>query len=255
MTKNYKTKANRVGNTSLAALGLRIIDTVEKSGIDEARSSKQFLVLKEVNNRYQLAIVPGDNKTVQNQIRTLFIERKTEFLDMYDYTEGQTKSPVPEVKNAAEAVFKELNKFGRVYDRVKIADQSVQYIRIIENLKKPELQTSITKISLTEKLAGLDQTQLDYESVYLGKGNNNAASVAPSNLRKEMQNAVKTYVEELKWLTNTYETAEWQALYTNVEQRFNEVNVSLTRKKTGTTADNTNSTSPTTETPVTNPIA
>ena len=39
---NIKTKANRVGNTSLAALGERIISTVVKSGIGEATSSKQY---------------------------------------------------------------------------------------------------------------------------------------------------------------------------------------------------------------------
>src|SRR5665647_1090898 len=127
----YKSKANRVGNLSLAALGLRIIDTVEKSGIDEARSSKQFLILKEVNGRYQVAIIPGDNKEVQNSIQALFIERKTVFVDTYDYVQGQTKSPIPDIKAAAGIVFRELNKFGCTFYKVKIADQSVQYIRII----------------------------------------------------------------------------------------------------------------------------
>ena len=238
---SYKTKANRVGNTSLAALGLRIIDTVEKSGIDEALSSKQFLVLKEVNGRYQIAIVPGDSKEIANNIQALFNERKSVFVDAYDYVQGQTKSPIPEVKAAAVLVFKELNRFGRSFYGVKIADQSVQYIRIIENLKKPELQPAVTNISLEEKLAHLDQIQLDYEALYLGKGNSDSTNVAPSNLRKEMQQAVKMYVEELKWLANTHDTPEWQTLYSNVEQRFNEVNVSLTRKKSETT---TNSAAP-----------
>jgi len=246
----YKSKANRVGNVSLAALGLRIIDTVEKSGIDEARSSKQFLILKEVNGRYQFAIVPGDSKEVQNRIQALFSERKMMFVDVYDYVQGQTKSPISDVKEAAGIVFRELNKFGRNFYRVKIADQSVQYIRIIENLKKPELQPAITKISLGDKLSNIDQIQLDYESLYLGKGNSDSANVAPSNIRKEMQEAVKLYLEELRWLTNTNETVQWQTLYRNVEQRFNEVNVSLTRKKTDTTTDSTTATT-TSTTPAT----
>lgn len=239
----YKSKANRIGNLSLAALGLRIIDTVEKSGIDEAQSSKQFLILKEVNGRYQFAIIPGNSKEVQNSIQGLYSERKTVFVDTYDYVQGLTKSPIPDVKAAAGIVFRELNKFGRTFYKVKIADQSVQYIRIIENMKKPEFQPAITKISLGDKLSHLDQIQLDYESLYLGKGNSDSTNIAPSYLRKEMQKSVKLYLEELRWLANTNETVEWQTLYRNVEQRFNEVNVSVTRKKTETNTDSTTTTS------------
>jgi len=107
----------------------------------------------------------------------------------------------------------------------------VRYIRVIEGLKKPDIVADVTKIMLTAKVAQLDQLQLDYEDLYLNRGNNSSVKVAPSSLRKEMQDAVKLYVEELKWLTNTNNTEEWRALYRNVEQRFSEVNVSATRKK------------------------
>ena len=94
----YKTKASRVGNTSLAALGERIISTVVKSGIDEARSSKQYVLLEEVNNRYQQAIMPDDAKQLSENISFLFNQRNQLFLEMYDYVNGQTKSPDPETK-------------------------------------------------------------------------------------------------------------------------------------------------------------
>jgi len=227
----YKSKANRVGNISLAALGVRIIDTVAKSGIDQATSSKQFLVLQEVNSRYQASIVPGDAKQVSDSINALFKSRRILFDDMYEYVKGLTKSPSPEMKEAALLVFERLNKYGRSYSRVQIADQSVKYIRVIEGLKKPDIAAAVTKIMLTDKVAQLDQLQLDYEDLYLNRGNNSTVRVAPSSLRKEMQETVKLYVEELRWLTNTYDTEAWRALYRNVEQRFNEVNVSATRKK------------------------
>jgi len=227
----YKSKANRVGNISLAALGVRIIDTVAKSGIDQATSSKQFIALQEVNSRYQASIVPGDAKQVSDSIKVLFKSRRVLFDEMYEYVKGQTKSPSPEMKEAALLVFERLNKYGRSYSQAQIADQSVKYIRVIEGLKKSDIAAAVTKIMLTAKVAQLDQLQLDYEDLYLNRGNNSAVRVAPSSLRKEMQETVKLYVEELRWLTNTYDTEEWRALYRNVEQRFSEVNVSNTRKK------------------------
>ncbi len=243
----YKTKASRVGNTSLAALGERIISTVVKSGIDEARSSKQYVLLEEVNNRYQQAIMPDDAKQLSENISFLFNQRNQLFLEMYDYVNGQTKSPDPETRQAAAKVFQVLNKYGRGLTSVKIADLSVQFIRIIEALKKAELVPAVTKIILAGMLAEFEQLQLDYEDLYLGRGNDSTVRVAPSSLRKEMENAVKLYVEELKWLANGADTEAWHTLYRNVEQRFNEVNVSATRKKADIATDSTNTTS-TTET-------
>ncbi len=228
---NIKTKANRVGTVSLATLGKRVVETVVKSGIDEATASKQFVNLVSVNDRYQLAVLPGKNSPESEYVKSLFKARKTLFTDIYDYVEGNLKSPQTDVKNAAELIFKQLSKYGRNFRGVKIADQSLIYIRVIEGLKKPELATALNKIVLTEKVTQFDELQHNYEEVYLNKGNVSSTKVAPSNIRSEMQNALKLYVEELKWLVNTYETEAWKTLQKNVEQRFSEVNVTVTRRK------------------------
>jgi Family of unknown function (DUF6261) len=239
---NIKTKANRVGTVSLAALGERIISTVVKSGIDEAQSSKQFLVMQEVNGRYQAAIVPDEQKELSDRIKDLFISRRTFFDDIFEYVKGQTKSPSPDVRDAALRVFSQLNKYGRSYSRVLIADQSVQYIRVIEGLKRSDIAPAVNKLLLTAKVAQFDQLQRDYEDLYLNRGDTSKARVAPSSLRKEMQNAVKMYVEELKWLTNTNDTAEWNTLYQNIEQRFSELTVKTSHKKAAKPAANASTT-------------
>ncbi len=229
--QNFKTKANRVGTQSLAMLALRIIETVIKSAIQEARISKQFLILEEVNSRYQIAVEPA-SKEVSEAIKALFNERKTLFGDIFDYLEGLLKSPDLDMKAAGTLLFGVLNKFGKSYGSFKIADQSLRYIRIIEALKRPEYTAALIKTSLTDKLAQFDELQLSYEDLYMGSGNDSAARIAPSNLRREMEVAIKMYVDELKWLANAAGTEAWNTLYMNVEQRFNEVNVSLVRKKT-----------------------
>lgn len=227
----YKSKANRIGILSLAALALRIIDTVIKSGIEAARNSKQFLNLIEVNGRYQKAIEPRNEKQVSEQIKELFAQRYNLFIEIFDYVDGQTKSPDAAVKAAALLVFELLNKYGRNFRNLKIADQSIIFIRIIESLKKHEMEAPIVKILLTDKLAELDQVQLDYENRYLGKGNSLSSKVAPSSLRREMEDAIKLYVDELNWMTKSMDTVEMQTLYSNVNQRFAEVTVTATRKK------------------------
>ena len=93
------------------------------------------------------------------------------------------------------------------------------------------------KTLLTEKIATLDQVQLDYEDMYMGSGNSKSAKVAPSNIRKEMEGAIKLYIDEVHWMANRMETESWTMLYKNLEQRFNEVNVSVTKQKPDNTAD------------------
>ena len=237
-----KSKASRIGNLSLAALAQRIIDTVIKSGIELARTSKQFLHLVAVNNTYQKSIEPGNEKQISERIKDLFAQRFNLFTDIFDYVEGQTKSPDEDVKAAALLVISQLNKYGRNFNKLKIADQSIHYIRIIESLKRPEMEASVSKILLTAKLAQLDQIQLDYEDQYLGRGNSISTKVFPTSLRKEMENAIKLYVDELNWLAKSSDLSEMYTLYDNVAQRFAEVNVTASRKKPVTPANASNST-------------
>jgi len=233
----FKTKTNRINNESSAMLALRMIETVNKSGIQDAIVCKAFSDLCEVNDRYQLAIEPGTSKQVSQSITNKYKERNILFYKTYDYLNGLLNSPELDQKAAATLLFEQVNKFGRSFGRYRLADQSLRYIRIIDNLKRPEFQEALRITSLTNILSQLDQVQLDYEELYTGRGNTNATKVAPSILRKELNDAIKLYMDEVNWMATRTATSEWLTLRTNLEQRFLEVNVTSTRKTTATTAD------------------
>ena len=226
----YKSKANKIGNQSLAILGLRIIDTVIKSGIEEAKTSKKFTILLEVNSRYHFATVPGDEKQISDSINSMFSERKSMFNDIYTYLEGLLKSPDSEMSEAANLLFPVINKFGKSFHGIKIADQSLQYIQIIDSLKATELAPALTKTKLTEKVNAFYKLQQDYEDLYMGRGNDSSIKIAPSNLRKEMESAIKAHFDEVHWMASNYETEPWLTLCKNIEKRFEEVNASMQRQ-------------------------
>ena len=228
---NIKSKANKVGTIALAALSVRVIDTVMKSGIVEATHSKQFVNLLGLNSRYQVAITPNGRLQKSEGLKQLFKLRNKTFVDIYGYVDGQTKSPLADVKLAADKVFVVLNKYGRKISKARIADLTIRYIRIIDLLKMAEMEEALTKISLTDKLAEFESIQISYEELYMELGNEFSERDTPTSLRKEMQNAVKTYADELKWLANNQDTDDWKTLYANVEQRFNEMTVSQSHKK------------------------
>lgn len=89
----YKSKTNRINNESGAILALRIIDTVTKSGIEDALTSKSFTQLVDINSRYQIAIEPSNDEQIKLAIKNLFNNRGTTFSEIHSYTEGMLNSP------------------------------------------------------------------------------------------------------------------------------------------------------------------
>lgn len=227
---NYKTKINRISNDSRAMLALRIIDTVNKSAIEAARQSKLFLQLVGVNQRYQVAIAPGNSRQVRLAIEVLHKQREDLFEETYGYLEGLLNSPDPEMKAAATLLWGYINMFGRNPGNTKVAGQSLRYIRIIEALKRPECAGALATTKLTERIGMLDQLQLDYEELYMGRGNDSAARVAPTRLTNEMNKSIKLYMDEVHLMAAGEQTDEWDALKANLLQRFDEVKVTPRRQ-------------------------
>ena len=230
-----KTKASKVGIESLGALGIRVIDTVNESDVELATSTKQFLELVEVNNRYQEALEPVNQKEVSDVIVALFEQRNVLFGAMYVYVKGLLNSPDVAMQAAAKQIFDHLNKYGRNFSRFKLSDQTLHYNHIVESLKKAEYQPALVKTLLVTKVAELDQLHLDYESLYRKRGNSSVGYVAPTYLRIEMEKAVKLYLDEVRWMASQTKTEAWITLSLNVEKRFLELNPTIIRK--GKTAE------------------
>lgn len=238
----YKSKTNKINNESRAMLALRIIDTVNKSGIADAKVSNAFVQLEELNARYQMAIEPGTAKQVSQSITDKYKERSALFVEMFDYLNGLQNSPDADMKAAAALLFEQISKYGKSFSSYRLADQSLRYIRIIESLKMPEYAAALTKTLLTDKLTLLNQMQLDYEELYMGRGNTFATKVAPSNLSKELNDAIKLYMDEVNWMANRTNTEAWNTLRSNLQKRFDEVNVTSTRKLADTSTESTTTT-------------
>lgn len=233
---NYKTKINRISNDSRAMLALRIIETVNKSAIEAASQSKLFLQLVGVNKRYQVAIEPGNSKQVKIAIDALYAQREQLFEETYVYLEGLLNSPDPAMKAAATLLFEQVNKYGKNPGNTKVAGQSLRYIRIIEAVKRPEFADALATTKLTERFTLLDQVQLDYEDLYMGRGNNSATRIAPTRMTNEMNNSIKLFMDEVMWMAAREETPEWITLKANLLKRFDEVKVTP-RRQPPTTPD------------------
>lgn len=224
-----KSKLARLSNESLAILALRIIDTVYKSEIATAKATKQFVALKEVNERFQQAVEPYSNKQTSEAIDAKFNERRNLFVALYVYIQGMLNSPDPETRVAAGQLFDVINKYGKNFSNLKIADQSLRYIRIIESLKSAVYTTALSKTLLTDKLAQLDTLQLDYEDLYMNRSNTRKR-ISASTMRTELTTAIRLHYEESYWMADQSGLDEWFSLCHNIDMRFGEVNVSAAKQ-------------------------
>ena len=213
----------RTSNESLAAVALRVIDTIEKSISAEAKQSLLFSRLMEVNNRYQSSVEPNGSKKTAEAIEAKFKERERLYTEFYDLTYGLQRSRVALQKEAAQKVFPVLNMYGKSFKQERIADQTVRYIRIIETLKGADYTAAIAALNATELFAELSEAQTMYEDLYLGRGNRLSLKVPTVEMRKEMNNALKDMVDEIEINEKKYPSEANTALKINIEQRFIEV--------------------------------
>ncbi|MEI8085052.1 MAG: DUF6261 family protein [Paludibacter sp.] len=242
---NYKTKINRINIKSLAALGSRIMLTINKSGIPAAKEGKHYLQLKEINSLYHKAGELDDEKLVSVAIKAIYINRRVLFGEIFDYLKGLRTSPNDEVKAAAKLLFIEINRYGKNFRKLQILNQTAQYTIIIRSLSNPEYEAAIALTLLTDKFKTLAQLQQDYESTYMKHRNAKAAKVSPSNLRMQMEHAIKLYVDEVHWMAGRMDSEEWTTLKRNLLNRFDEASVARKRKPKNKGLDE-NTLSPTT---------
>ena len=152
------------------------------------------------------------------------------FNQMYNYLEGLINSPNTEMKAAADVLFQQVNMFGKNFSKTMLLVQTAQYVTIIAALKRSEFTDALVTTLLTEKLSNLEQTQNDYELLYTGITNRSSVKVVPSDLRKELTDAIKEYMDEVNLMASEVDTTEWYTLCVNLQNRFDEVNITVAQK-------------------------
>lgn len=170
-------------------------------------------------------------KQMSSDIDNKFDERNQLYQQIIIYIKGLIVSDDVEIRNAALILWGEISRFGTSFSKLRKADKTLRFIRIIESLKKSELAEAILKVKLTDKLSALEAVQLEYESLYMNRGNLVAGKVAPTNLRKVMEKAIKKHLDETAFLCDKYETEEWKTLYANLKKRFDEVSATMPEKQ------------------------
>jgi hypothetical protein len=215
----------------LATLSNRYIQTVEQSGIPEAAQSVQFDQLVELNNKYQAAIDPKRVNEISVAIDLEFNNREALFTQMHTYLHGLTLSPDAAVRTAAIALFAAIDKYGTSFNRRPLGEQSVYYIRIIEAIKNPAFASAINQAHLSEQVAKFEASQLNYESLYIGRGNAKQKSTAPSSLRKELQQCLKKHLAEVESMAGRTGDDAWKQLCNELKQRFTETQTPMNKRR------------------------
>lgn len=223
--KNYKTKIQRMSCETIATVGMRVIETITQSMAEDVKNSLYATQLLEVTNRYRKAIEPND-KERNAAISDKFNIRKVLFSNSYDMAYGLTLSRDAGDKEAAIRVFSVFNMYGnKSFYGVRQSALTQRYATIIETLLQPEYSADLVRLKMTDILAELADAHTAYETLYQTKGNEQSLKAPSTEMRLEMNNALKVMVEEVEYFSKKFPTEANVTLWKNVEQRIAEVYV------------------------------
>ena len=226
----------------VATVGMRVIETIEKSVAEEVKNSLLFTQLIEVTNRYRKAIGPND-KEEKAAIKEKFQFRKQLFNNFYNFVAGLKLSKDPTVTAAATSVFSVLNMYGGLgFKDLSRTAHTQRYTTIVETLNQPEYTAAITKLNAGDFLGELADANTAYETVYQAKGNELSMRIPSNEMRTEMNNALKGIVDELRLFVRKYPTDVNNELVKNVDQRISETFVPApgARKRMKKSTESTN---------------
>lgn len=210
---------------TLATVAMRVIETILKSLIQELINSLLFTQLNEVTNRFRNAI-NADDKEEKEAVAEMFQIRKQSFNNFFNVVKGLKLSKDATVKAAGKEVFSVLNMYGGLGFRdLSMTAHTQRYTTIIETLRLPEYTEALTKLNVNDFLTELADANTAYEAKYQVLGNKRSLQVPSSEMRTEMNNALKLMTDEVKIFVRKYPTEANIELLRNVEQRIAEVYV------------------------------
>ena len=223
--QNIKTRISRMRSEIIATVVMRVIETIIKSMAEEVKNSLLFTKLVEVLNRYRKAIEPND-KEEKAAINELFNNRKQCFNIFYKVATGFKLSKDETIKEAATAVFSVLNMYGGLgFRKLSSTAHTQRYATIIETLKLAEYTEAIVKLNVGDYLSELENANTAYEVMYLTRGNKRSMRIPSTEMRTELNNALKAVIDEVSLFASKYPTEANKELLNNVEQRITEVYV------------------------------
>ncbi len=229
--KPFKSRINHLENNGAGVLSLRVIDSVNNANLSKFLDFPSFLNLISVNERYQSALAPTDKDVLSEETKSLNVQRKYLFWKLYDFSKGLIKSPDTKMAEAASTIFRILNLYGRSFVHRKLVDQAISYIRIINELLKPENAEALTTMGILESVTLLDNVQKEYETQYFALGKLTSENDVPSKLRKEMDNALKLLYDTVRIEAVITKDTKTIALFNNLMLRLAEVEISYPKKK------------------------
>lgn len=231
-----KAKISKLSNNSLGTLTERIINNIDASTVVEVKTADFYTLCVQVYEQYKTATTKKE-KQKTDDIDIAFQNRKFILAEMRKYTQGLQISPDEEMKTSANKLFAEMNRFGWDFVNLKSADQSHNYTLIIAGLKKPELTADLQALKLTEKVAQLEQAHRSYEECYMQWRNFKKAATTASQLRSQVEVALKNLLDELEWMLRKTPTEAMKELHTCIYARIEEVNLSKSKGKNDETPE------------------
>ncbi len=226
----YKTVIRKADNNSAATIGVKIIDTINNSGLENIISNPAYKKFLADNDVYQSCVAQDAKNMARDSVKSNELIRKNLFLELHSYVAGMLSSPNEDSRNSAIIVFEKLDMYGKSFVHKRKVDQVVAYIRITEALKDPNLLEHLTKLEIADKAKALVDIQASIEAAQINLIKTNVKYPAASRVRNNFNKSVILFMDDINIKQKTEEDIQFNILFEHLLEIFNIVRLSAYRK-------------------------
>ena len=120
-----KIKFFKISVTGLGTLTLRVIDTVQKSKLDEGIQSEEFKKLQDVSGSFQQGVLKKYSSEYTKQVIEQDDKRDSILIGFRKNIQANFYSPLPEIKEAAEKASEILERFGSKIEFLPYSEETM----------------------------------------------------------------------------------------------------------------------------------
>lgn len=216
----------KASNESIGILSIRLIETINNCGIDDATVSKQYENFSNLNDAYQLALNNPNRTLLTQEINELENLRNEALIDIFSFLNGQSKSRIASTKTASNTLLAKIEKFEPPFIHLKKGERSLRYEHAAQLLKETEAYNTATTLNMKELIDDFLEYHTAYETKHKLRTDLLKSTLSPTSIRSDLNRAIIDYIKEVEIMEQRTGEEAWKLLLQNIENRCSEITLS-----------------------------
>lgn len=227
----------------LGSLAQLVVETVDRTTLDAAQQDASFVNLKEVTDRFLVAVNRSAFSKQTEAVNAAAAERLRCLKGLRNIVANQAASPDLAVAALARPMNQVFSQFGTNVDRMKPIEQTIYIQSLINELKSTTTDAQRASAHVNAWFDALELAVIEFNKLFVVRGNDQIDiknSPSATSLRRELRQSIIDFMTFVKASRISTRNPEWQTLEQQIEHRIEATGRTIVqRPRTNTTSSTT----------------